>query len=292
MDGGPRERAAGASGGRTLDPCGSRGKRVASSPTPVPDRRAPGRGGPGLSPRPVRAPGSTLGRVSASPTVPASPSPVRSAVAALVVLAIDAGLLAIGLGGVRALADSRAVALLAVWGVAGVTLSVLRPVRSQDVIERRPDGARMAALAILPLATPMVAALGGRLGAWPLPGPHVLAWAGPAIVAAGLALRIAAMAQLGSRFSPQLALQREHALERRGLYGAVRHPGYAGAIVASLGAALTFGSALALPLVALFAVLMVSRIRDEEALLAERFGEAWRDYARATGALLPRPGAR
>ena len=33
----------------------------------------------------------------------------------------------------------------------------------------------------------------------------------------------------------------------------------------------------------------LARVRREEALLAAHFGDAWRDYARRTGALLPRP---
>ena len=112
------------------------------------------------------------------------------------------------------------------------------------------------------------------------------------LLAGGLAVRFTAMAQLGSRFSPVVGVQREHALEQRGLYAVVRHPGYAGALIANLGSALAFGSALALPLVLVFALLLVGRIRDEERVLGEHFGGAWRTYARGTGALFPRPGSR
>ncbi len=231
--------------------------------------------------------------MTASPGTSSGPRPVRSIVSALVVLAVDAALLALALGGPRALlADRRALALLVVWGVAGIALALLRPVRTQDIAEKRPDALRMAGLALLPLLTPAVAAWGGRIALWPLPGAAVLAWAGPALAAAGLALRIAAMAQLGARFSPMLALQREHSLERRGLYASIRHPGYAGALLAATGAAVTFASALALPMVVVFAALLVRRIADEERLLAERFGGEWRDYASRTGALLPRPLGR
>jgi protein-S-isoprenylcysteine O-methyltransferase Ste14 len=210
----------------------------------------------------------------------------------LLSLALDAALLAAALGGARALADPRALALLGVWAVAGVTLGLLRPVRAQDMAERRPDAVRMIALLVLPLVTPAVGALGGRLALAPLPAAGVLAWAGPALVAAGLALRIAAMARLRDRFSPLVALQREHVLERGGPYAAVRHPGYAGALLASAGAAITFGSAFALPLVVAFGVLLAARIRDEERLLRARFGAEWDAYAHRTGALLPRPGPR
>jgi protein-S-isoprenylcysteine O-methyltransferase Ste14 len=111
-----------------------------------------------------------------------------------------------------------------------------------------------------------------------------------ALVAAGLTLRIAAMAQLGPRFSPLVAVQAEHALETRGLYARIRHPGYLGAWLAALGAVLTFGSALGLVPLALFSLLIGGRVRKEEALLATRFGEAWRDYRAHSGAFLPRLG--
>src|SRR5262245_51386853 len=213
------------------------------------------------------------------------PVPV-SVARALIALAIESLLLAWGLGGLAALAHSpRALALIAIWGVVGVTLSVTRPVRAQDIASAEKDPLAMAALALLPLAIPGVAAWGGRLGVWPLPAPDVLGWCGVALSAAGLALRVAAMRQLGARFSPLLALQREHALETTRWYARVRHPGYLGALLASWGAAIAFGSGLALPLAAAMTLVQWLRVRREETLLARHFGDAWRAYAARTGAL-------
>ena len=208
---------------------------------------------------------------------------------ALIALAVEAALLAWGLGGVGALlASRRALALLAIWGVTGLTLSVSRPGRDHDTVHAEKDPARLLALALLPLAIPGVAAYGGRVGLWPLPGPEWLGWAGVALSALGLWIRVSAMRQLGARFSPLVALQREHALETTGWYAHVRHPGYLGALLASLGAAITFGSALALPLLAAMVWFQWRRVRHEETLLAGRFGEGWRAYAARTGALIPR----
>jgi protein-S-isoprenylcysteine O-methyltransferase Ste14 len=119
---------------------------------------------------------------------------------------------------------------------------------------------------------------------------RAVAWLGVALSALGLWVRVGAMRQLGARFSPLLAIQREHALETTGWYAVVRHPGYLGALLASWGAALAFGSALALPLALAMTLVQIDRVRREERLLAAEFGDAWRDYARRTGALLPRPG--
>ena len=207
----------------------------------------------------------------------------------LVALAVEAALLAWGLGGFGALAASpRALALLAIWLVAGLTLGVTRPVRGQDVERSERDPLAMLALALLPLAIPGVAAWGGRIGRWPLPAPEVLGWLGVAMSALGLSIRVSAMRQLGARFSPLLAVQREHALERTGWYAVVRHPGYLGSLLASWGAAIAFGSAMAMPLALLMSAFQVDRVRREERLLAGHFGDEWRDYASRTGALFPR----
>jgi protein-S-isoprenylcysteine O-methyltransferase Ste14 len=207
----------------------------------------------------------------------------------LPVLALDATLLAIALGGAsRLVRDPRAVALLVIWGAGGVALALLRPARGQDAAETRPDPAAMAALFLVPLVTPMAGAWAGRHAWAALPFAGVASWLGIAAVGAGLALRIRAMAVLGPRFSPLVAIQREHVLETRGPYARIRHPGYLGALLACAGGAVAFGSAAALPLVALMLAAQLARVRAEEALLAARFGDEWRAYARRTGALLPR----
>lgn len=222
--------------------------------------------------------------------MPRPARPLRTIVLALTVTAFDAALLVAALGGVAPLlAHSRALALLAIWAVSSVTLALLRPVRSQDVVATAPDARfAMLALFVLPLLTAPVAALGERLGLWPLPGGALLRWTGVALAGLGLAVRIAAMAQLGPRFSPLLAMQREHALETRGLYARIRHPGYLGAWLASLGVALAFGSAVALPMVLVMGLLLWNRAGREESLLERHFGDEYRRYRLRSGRFLPR----
>ena len=204
--------------------------------------------------------------------------------------ALDFALLALALGGPAAvLATPRAVAVLVVWFAGACTLAWLRPVREHDAnaIERE-HRAGFIALFVLPLVTPAVSAAGRRFGVLPWFASEWADGIGVALVALGLAVRIAAMARLGSRFSPLVAVQRTHALERGGPYAAVRHPGYLGSLLACVGAMLAFGSALALPLVAAFALLLRARIALEESLLERTFGDEWRRYRERTHALLPR----
>lgn len=220
------------------------------------------------------------------------PIPLRLA-RALLATALEAGLLAWGLGGLAALWRSpQALALLAIWLVSGAVLTITRPARGQAVARSERDVVTMLVLALVPLAIPSLAAWGGRLGRWPLPWADVIGPLGVLLSGLGLTVRIAAMRQLGARFSPLVAVQREHTLETTGWYARVRHPGYAGALLASLGAAIAFGSALALPLVGVMLIAQSARIRREEALLEAHFGDTWRDYAARTGALVPFPGRR
>lgn len=223
---------------------------------------------------------------------PRSSAPLaRRLVAPLVVLAFEAALLALGLGSFAALADPRAIALLLLWAAGGHALQWLQPMRGHDATTTERDPGAMFVLLLAPLLTPMVGAFGARMGWAMLPQPQLVSWLGVALAAVGLAIRIAAMAQLGPRFSPLVAVQREHVLETRGLYANIRHPGYLGGLLAALGSALAFGSALALPLVLAMRLAQGARIRREEALMARHFGDDWSAYVRRTGALLPRLGA-
>ena len=218
------------------------------------------------------------------------PHPVVRAALALVATGLDAALLALALGGVAPLiAHPRALVLLALWAAGGVTLALLRPVRGHDAttVERDPPFVLLA-LFLLPLLAPPMAALGERLALWTLAGGSAPRWFGVALSGFGLAVRITAMAQLGSRFSPLLAVQREHALETRGLYARIRHPGYLGALRAALGGALAFGSAVGLPLVAVMGLLLWARAGREEIMLERHFGTAYLNYRARTGRFLPR----
>jgi protein-S-isoprenylcysteine O-methyltransferase Ste14 len=209
---------------------------------------------------------------------------------ALAATAVDALLLLWALGGWHGLiANERAITLIVLWGVGALWLAWLRPIGRQDTIAVDLDhGIVLTLLFVLPLVSTPLAALGERTGLGRWPEPLALLWAGVAIAGLGLLIRIAAMAQLGARFAPVAAMQREHSLETRGLYRFVRHPGYLGAWLAALGGSLAFQSVLGLPLVALMGWLLHVRVAREEALLERHFGEVYRLYRARTGRFLPR----
>ena len=122
---------------------------------------------------------------------------------------------------------------------------------------------------------------------WVLPGGDALRWAGLVVLAAGVALRLGPMLELGRRFVSVVALQREHTLHTRGFYELVRHPSYLGILLMDLGFAGVFRSALALALMPVVFWMFRRRMDVEEAFMVEQFGAEYREYMGRTRRILP-----
>lgn len=106
---------------------------------------------------------------------------------------------------------------------------------------------------------------------------------------AGLGLRYWAVGVLGEHFTWRVDVSPSQAIVTRGPYAAVRHPGYAGGVLAMAGLSWAFGSLPALAAVVLvYLPLMVWRIRIEEAaLLGSPQGAAYARFAEGRARLVP-----
>jgi protein-S-isoprenylcysteine O-methyltransferase Ste14 len=125
-----------------------------------------------------------------------------------------------------------------------------------------------------------------RTGFWTIDGDAVR-WLGVALYAAGGALRLWPVFVLGRRFSGLVAIQPGHRLVTDGIYGVIRHPSYLGLLVNLVGWALAFRSAVGLLLGALTVLILIGRIRSEEALLRSQFGAEYDTYRTRTWRLIP-----
>ncbi len=111
--------------------------------------------------------------------------------------------------------------------------------------------------------------------------------AGLAMLVVGLSIAIPAALTLGMSYASTLVIRQEHRLVTSGIYRFVRHPIYAGAFIAILGAPVYATSLSGFLVLMLLLPLLLGRIRREEALLISAFGDAYRAYRRSTKMLIP-----
>ncbi len=104
----------------------------------------------------------------------------------------------------------------------------------------------------------------------------------------GLTVMVVAQITLFRSYSATLVIRKDHQLITRGIYRLVRHPIYTGALMGVIFGIPVFCASLYGFLVLLLLVpVVLKRIRMEEGLLIEEFGEVYREYKKATRALVP-----
>lgn len=128
----------------------------------------------------------------------------------------------------------------------------------------------------------------GRLGGRWLPQAAAVDAIGFAVIVAGLAFAVWARIHLGRNWSGVISVKVDHELIRSGPYAWVRHPIYAGMVLAWFGTALVNGEWRGLPAVALVLAAFLIKSRIEDAWMSQRFGAEYEEYRRRTGALWPR----
>lgn len=119
---------------------------------------------------------------------------------------------------------------------------------------------------------------------------HFPAWftLGIVLIWAGLIFRFWAIQTLGKFFSTRLVVQEHHELIRSGPYTYLRNPSYTGALVTFIGIGLAIGNWLSFGVLLLTSLVLYAwRIKIEEGMLAEAFGQAFQDYKQTSWALIP-----
>lgn len=93
---------------------------------------------------------------------------------------------------------------------------------------------------------------------------------------------------IGSSITPTSVTRREHKLVTNGIYRWIRHPLYTvgSSFIVALGLMADNWFIILMALLAFTA--MAVRTPKEEANLIEKFGDAYRDYMKTTGAFLPK----
>jgi protein-S-isoprenylcysteine O-methyltransferase Ste14 len=126
---------------------------------------------------------------------------------------------------------------------------------------------------------------------WPaaaLPYQRSFVFAGVVLFVVGLLLRWWAIITLGRFFTVDVTIEKDHELVERGPFRVLRHPSYAGVLLAFVGFALSLQNwaallAVLLPIFAAF----IHRMNVEEKALSGALGSSYKDYMRRTKRLVP-----
>jgi protein-S-isoprenylcysteine O-methyltransferase Ste14 len=114
-------------------------------------------------------------------------------------------------------------------------------------------------------------------------------WLGVLLLAGAIFVFWRAHADLGLNWSPSLEIREKHELITRGIYSMIRHPMYASQWLWVIAQPLLLQNWIAGFLnLLLFIPFYFLRVKAEEQLMLEKFGNQYQDYMEKVGAILPK----
>ena len=119
--------------------------------------------------------------------------------------------------------------------------------------------------------------------------PTWAGWTGVLLIAGALFVFWRAHADLGLNWSPTLEIREKHELITRGVYAMIRHPMYASQWLLAIAQPLLLQNWIAGFLnLLIFIPFYFLRVRAEEQLMMERFGDQYQAYMQRVGGVIPR----
>lgn len=103
----------------------------------------------------------------------------------------------------------------------------------------------------------------------------------------GMTVALVAVGTLRAFYHSTLIIREDHQLVTHGIYRYVRHPVYLGVIIAIIGIPVYTSSLYGFLIMLALIPVILNRIRLEERLLTEEFGEAYLEYKATTRKLIP-----
>jgi protein-S-isoprenylcysteine O-methyltransferase Ste14 len=103
----------------------------------------------------------------------------------------------------------------------------------------------------------------------------------------GVTLRAIGRIALGRYYAYGLRMLPNHKLVTHGIYKHIRHPISLATILYSVGIPLIFSSFIGFAIMLLIVPLILYRLRIEERMLIEKFGDEYQQYMRKTKRLIP-----
>ena len=127
----------------------------------------------------------------------------------------------------------------------------------------------------------------GQLGWRIVPPSAQAAYTGLGLTVLGAATALWARFTLGANWSATVTVKEDHSFVQRGPYRLVRHPIYAGGLLAMLGTAVVYGEVGCFVAVILAFVGWWLKARREEEFMTQQFGDDYRCYQRTVRQLIP-----
>lgn len=112
---------------------------------------------------------------------------------------------------------------------------------------------------------------------------------GLSIFIIGILIRWISILELNKEFTVDVTITENHTLKTDGIYRNIRHPSYLGLLLECLGLSLAMNSIISIMVVSIPIFLVILyRIRIEENILTEEFGDAYKNYMKVSKKLLPK----
>jgi protein-S-isoprenylcysteine O-methyltransferase Ste14 len=158
---------------------------------------------------------------------------------------------------------------------------------SKSLFDQRESG--LLVLAVLGLfVVPLIYVLTGFPAFFDRPFRSSIAWLGIAAMAAALWLFRRSHADLGRNWSISLQVREQHALVKTGVYRLIRHPMYSSFFLLGIAQVLLLPNWFAgVSGIAGAGLLFAFRVRREEQMMLESFGDDYRAYMAQTKRIVP-----
>jgi protein-S-isoprenylcysteine O-methyltransferase Ste14 len=118
---------------------------------------------------------------------------------------------------------------------------------------------------------------------WNMP---ILQIIGVIVLVAGTLFTLWARVALGTMWSSSITLKSDHVLRTYGPYRITRHPIYTGMLTMLIGSTLTTG-VIFVPVFIVAVLILFIKIRNEEKLMIETFGQQYLDFRQRVPQLIP-----
>jgi protein-S-isoprenylcysteine O-methyltransferase Ste14 len=122
----------------------------------------------------------------------------------------------------------------------------------------------------------------------PLSINTIISYSGILIIIAGMILRFVSIMTLGRFFTVDVTIRTDHKIKKDGVYRLIRHPSYTGSLISFFGFGISLNNWISLFIITVPVIIaMLNRIKIEEKLLIEQFGEDYQEYMRESFRLIP-----